>query len=178
MANPKEIMKLAESDLDGDSLCSVKLCRKDGSTLLYVQADEKITDLMHNGTLSQSTSWNPPESEDGFNFYQRQNYNSAVSDALSPFYDDFGSNPVNRGTSNPGNIAFLRAEGVKDGIFFEIKEPITEEYLREMVKSIKKAVDVLKDQFIKDVAFIGEIREIQVDNTVQTAFPSDEENDN
>lgn len=165
MKQAKEIMKTAEASLDGNKLFNAKVCRKDGKTILFVQADEKITNLLHTGNTQTSSKWGTDGDGNGHTFHKRTGYTSAVASVMNQFRDDYGSSIARNGK---GNVAFLRTEGVEDGVFFEIDRPVTEENLKATVKSMKKAVEELKSQFLKDVAVISEVREIDIDNTVST----------
>ena len=169
MTKPKEIMKLAESDLQGENLVSVKLCRKNGETLLYVQADEKIENLLQTGEMAESSSWKDPETGENYKFFKKSGYDGNLKDTMRNYNDDYGHKAFN----GNGNVAYLRTKGISDGKFFEIQKPLTEKNLKRIVIDIKECVDELKDKFLKDAAFIGEIREIEVEKTVQTSFTED-----
>lgn len=155
--------EISQSPDDGE-LVTARLARKDGNTVLYVEADSKVTDLLHNGDLDDSGRWKNLEGEN-HRFYRKRNYSNDLQNLLNDYLDDFGSSTL--GSRGKGNIAFLRAEGVEDGVYFDIDDPVTEEHLKAIVRDIKEAVQDLKNKFLKDVAFIGEIRQIEIDNTAE-----------
>lgn len=168
--NPKEILKIADSNLEGEELVKVKLARKDGKTLLYVQAHEKITDLIQQGSPRDiSNSWGTEFTDNGYEFYPDNNYGSGLQAIIRDYYDSYGSSTwVKNGKVN---IAPLRTKGIEDGKFFDLTDAaLTEENLRKIVKGIKEVVEELKDHFLKDMVIMGEIREVEIDKTVQTAF--------
>lgn len=172
---PKKVLDLAESDLDGDQLISVKLVRKSGQTMLYVKADEKVADMMQNGNPRDSTSWGTEytDGDGGYQFHSNSYDNEGIRELTRDYYDSYGSSSwMNNGK---GNIAVLRTVGIEEGKYFDLSgAALTEENLKQLVKDIKEFVDELRSNFLKDVAVIGEIREVEIDNTVQTAFGGDE----
>lgn len=165
----KEILKIADTTLEGNDLLKVKLARKDGQTLLYVKASENLTKHLQTETIRESDSWGTEfsDSDAGYNFHKKSGYSQEIRDFTATNLDDYGTKFLRNGKVN---ISVLRTQGIEDGKFFEIDQPLTENNLRKIVKGLKEFADEYRDRFLKDVAFIGEIREIEVDNTVQTAF--------
>lgn len=168
----KEILKIADTTLEGNDLLKVKLARKDGQTLLYVKATENLTKHLQTGVIRESDNWGTEfsDSDSGYKFHKKSGYSDEIRSFTTGYKDDYGHKFIQSGNVN---IAVLRTEGIEDGKFFEINQPLTEKNLRKIVKGLKEFADDYRDRFLKDVAFIGEIREIEVDNTVQTAFNRD-----
>lgn len=164
MAQKKEVLEVADTDLDGNELVVVKAVRKDGECMLYLRLDEKICDLLHTGHTATSSNWTDADGN-GYKFHQKSRYDDKVREVMSSYYDDYGAKYAHR---ENGNVALLRTEGVQDGMFFDMDNPLTEEHLKQIVHDIKGAVDELRNQFLKDVVVVGEIRELDVQDTQST----------
>lgn len=164
MAEQKELLEVADSDLDGEELVVAKAVRKDGECLLYVKASESISDLVQNGTSHTSGNWKNPEG-DNHEFYKKRNLPQNVKDVTNSYYNDYGSSMA---ASDDGNIAFLRTEGIEEGRYFDADRPLTEENLKNIVRDIKQVVDDLRNQFLKDMVVVGEVREVDVQNDQKT----------
>lgn len=169
MSKTKQVIEKADSDLEGDNLLTVKLARKDGETVLYVQAHEMLTDLIQNQEAQAQTSntWGTEftEGDEGYDFIKCNDLRDSVKTVFRNYKNDYGGKWMRNGK---GNVAVLRTKGLEDGKYFEIDQPMTKSNLKKIQKDIKRLGDNLIDQFLKDVAFVSEIKEVEAQNTVQT----------
>ena len=169
MTTQQNVLDALEADIDGETVLTVKTARKDGQTLLYVQCSEKFENLIKTETVQNSSSWGKQyvEGDDtGYDFYKKSSINSSLQSTYGNGFDEYGHSKWYM--SSRGNVAVLRTKGLSDGKYFVIDQPLTKRNLKKLQEDIKQAGQNLIDAYLKDVAYISEIKEIEVDKERST----------
>lgn len=164
----KNVIKEAEADLDGDQIITIKLARKDGDTKLFLKSTEEFEELFQsdNTLTPESDSWESLE-EEQLEFYKK----SSIPDSVARVFNDHGDSGYGgRFYKNRygGNPAPLRSVGISEGVWINIDEPYAEKNLKKIQEDLKEAAEALIDQFLSDVAFMSEVREIKAQTKQKT----------